>query len=155
MPTPLEFIRSNRKRMIWIGVAAVALVAVLVVAWGIGVNQGVNRTATSKASFGLVAENAGSGVATSNAYAPMMAAQDLVAQPSVITPPVPAPSAGPTAAEVDQKIIKTGNLSLVVAKAEEAAARITAIATELKGFVQSSSVSARTSVWSAKAAGGG
>ena len=59
-----------------------------------------------------------------------------------IMPPVP-PSAGQTAAEVDQKIIKNGYLQLVVDKVSDAADQVGRIATARGGFVQSSSVTER------------
>lgn len=53
------------------------------------------------------------------------------------------PTAGETAAEVDQKIVKNGYLRLVVDKVADAAAEIGKIAAERGGFVQSSSVTER------------
>ncbi len=58
-------------------------------------------------------------------------------------PPLPRPTAGATAAEVDQKIIKNGNLSLTVGKVADAADRITQLAQSGGGFVQSSMVADR------------
>lgn len=58
-----------------------------------------------------------------------------------IVPPEPSPSAGQTAAEVDQKIIKTGNLSLTVGSVAETSPKIVTLATAAGGYVQSSSVS--------------
>ncbi len=59
-------------------------------------------------------------------------------------PPVyPEPTAGKTAAEVDQKVIKTGYLDLVVEDVGETVSKITALAAGKAGFVQSSSVSER------------
>lgn len=58
-----------------------------------------------------------------------------------IVPPEPQPSAGQTAAEVDQKIIKTGNLSLTVGSVAETSPKIVTLATTAGGYVQSSSVS--------------
>jgi hypothetical protein len=49
-------------------------------------------------------------------------------------------SAGATAAEVDQKIIKTGYLDLVVNSVDEITVKITALATGFSGYLQSSSV---------------
>lgn len=57
-----------------------------------------------------------------------------------IMPPVPSPTAGQTAATVDQKIVKNGYLDLLVAKVSDAAASVTKIATDAGGFVQSSDV---------------
>jgi conjugal transfer/entry exclusion protein len=135
MPTPLEFIRSNRKRIIWIG-GTLVLIAVLVVSWNIGMSQNGNTTSTT--AFNIKLGGANSGIA-SGAVAMDAVRVSPIQPPSVM--PVPAPTAGATAAEVDQKIIKTGNLSLTVAKAANAAARIESITTDLKGYVQSSSVS--------------
>lgn len=56
-------------------------------------------------------------------------------------PPMPAPTAGETAAEVDQKIIKTASLDLQVEDVPQAAKRAAELATERGGFVQGSSVS--------------
>ncbi len=56
-------------------------------------------------------------------------------------PPEVPPSAGQTAAEVDQKIIKTGSLSLTVASVAETSPMIVDLATKAGGYVQSSSVS--------------
>jgi hypothetical protein len=49
-------------------------------------------------------------------------------------------SAGTTAAEVDQKIIKTGYLDLVVDSVNETVVKITTLATGFSGYLQSSSV---------------
>lgn len=57
--------------------------------------------------------------------------------------PVPAPSAGETAAEADQRIMKTGSLNIVVDDVGAAAAQITSLAAGQSGFVQDSSVSER------------
>lgn len=60
-----------------------------------------------------------------------------------IVPPMNGQTAGETAAEVDQKIIKTGYLSLAVEHAEEAASALSALATGLGGYVQNSSLEER------------
>lgn len=57
--------------------------------------------------------------------------------------PVPAPTAGKTAADVEQKIVKNGYLQLAVDKVADAADRISQLVTARGGFVQSSSVSER------------
>lgn len=54
-------------------------------------------------------------------------------------------TAGTTAAEVDQKIIKTGYLELVVNSANEAATKISALAAGLGGYTQNTSISENTS----------
>lgn len=59
-------------------------------------------------------------------------------------PPMPyPPTAGPTAAEVDQKIIKLGALSLTVDSVTDTIDRITSLAVSRKGFVQTTSLSER------------
>lgn len=74
----------------------------------------------------LMPQDAGGGVTTSMPY----------------PTPYP-PTAGETAAEVDQKIIRNGYLQLVVDKVADAADRVSQIAEAKGGFVQSSSVSER------------
>ncbi|MEI6510974.1 MAG: DUF4349 domain-containing protein [Candidatus Uhrbacteria bacterium] len=56
-------------------------------------------------------------------------------------PPEVPPTAGQTAAEVDQKIIKTGSLSLTVASVAETSPKIVDLATKAGGYAQNSSVS--------------
>lgn len=76
------------------------------------------------------------------AVAPEMAVRDSYGSP--IAPPSPEePSAGQTAAEVDQKIIKTGYLDLAVDDVGETASKLSALATGKGGFVQETSVSER------------
>lgn len=60
-----------------------------------------------------------------------------------IVPPSPAPTAGQTAAEADQKIIKTGSLDLAVQSVDETGSKLAALATGKGGYVQSSSASER------------
>lgn len=60
-----------------------------------------------------------------------------------IAPPTMDRTAGATAAEADQRIIKTGYLSLSVEHADTAASTLTALATGLGGFVQNSSIEER------------
>lgn len=57
-----------------------------------------------------------------------------------VPPGIPAPSAGQTAAEVDQKIIKNGSLTVTVEDVSSAISRYTTLAKELEGFVQNSDV---------------
>lgn len=73
-----------------------------------------------------------------DAYADGTAAADLA-----IIAPEPAPTAGATAAEVDQKIIRTGFLELEVKSVDEAKASILALADGNGGYVQDSNVSER------------
>lgn len=60
-----------------------------------------------------------------------------------IVPPSPSPTGGQTAAEADQKIIKTASLDLAVTSVDETIAKITALATGKGGYVQSSSANER------------
>lgn len=53
------------------------------------------------------------------------------------------PSAGPTAGDAVQRVIKNGSLDLVVDDVQESIARVTSIAVAQKGFVQQSSVNER------------
>jgi hypothetical protein len=55
--------------------------------------------------------------------------------------PVPSPTAGQTAADVDQKIIKTGTIDMLVEEVSGTASKIGGIAVDRGGYVQSSSVS--------------
>lgn len=75
---------------------------------------------------------------------PMMdeeAAYDSSTKNSVrISPPIPAPSAGQTAGEVDQKIIKNGSLTLVVENVSESIDNLTQLSKTVGGFVQNSDI---------------
>ena len=68
-------------------------------------------------------------------------AEEASMAPSFL-PPMPE-TAGQTAAEVDQKIIKTGSLSIVVDDVSSSVEEITTLAVGKGGFVQDSSVSER------------
>ncbi len=75
---------------------------------------------------------------------PMMAEEasyDSTSKNSIrISPPIPAPSAGQTAGEVDQKIIKNGSLTLVVDNVSETIESLTQLSKTVGGFVQTSDV---------------
>lgn len=60
-----------------------------------------------------------------------------------IPSPISPQTGGSTAAEVDQKLIKTGSLDLVVDSVPETASKLSVIASGKGGFVQDSSVSER------------
>ncbi|NBS41907.1 DUF4349 domain-containing protein [bacterium] len=93
----------------------------------------------SKESFGMMAPpTAGVMERAMDSYADGSVTSDF----SIIAPE-PAPSAGVTAAEVDQKIIKTGFLDLEVENVGEAEAKIAALAAGNGGYVQDSNVSER------------
>ncbi len=62
---------------------------------------------------------------------------------TMMVPPDAYETAGETAADVDQKIIKTGFLSLEVSNVEETEAKITTLASGKGGFVQDSDMSER------------
>ena len=74
------------------------------------------------------------------AMPPMDAGMDVVYYRGM---PTPQPTAGETAAEVDQKIVKNGYLRMAVEKVADAAAEIGKMATDRGGFVQSSSITER------------
>ena len=87
------------------------------------------------------AESAGGNAGVSYSYA----ANGGTAGGDMMMPPEPAPvqTAGPTAAEVDQKIIKDGSLQLTVRDVGDTLAKITAMAAGRGGYVQNSSASER------------
>jgi hypothetical protein len=132
-----------------IGASAAVL---LVVAIAVTTLTQSARPSISRGSMGLTA---GSGEAGSpamyvkNQGATEEAAYDssdrMMIAPSVTMPsPVPMPpTAGETAAEVDQKIIKNGSIRMTVEDVYAASDRITALATAKGGFVQGSSSSER------------
>ncbi len=82
---------------------------------------------------------------------PLMESSDFYAADSsagfagkmAFAPPMMQQTAGETAAETDQKIIKTGYLSLSVEQADAAASALTALATGMGGYVQNSSIEER------------
>lgn len=146
------------KRWPWYAWAALVLVLVVVVA-----PAGMMITARSGMGSSLLSrqfsENLGLSTTSSGfAVAPSMMAPsaDLAydeaggdsysgsaksAEAIRIGRPTPAPTAGATAAEVDQKIIKTANLDLQVKDVPEAAKLTVFKANSRGGFVQESSVS--------------
>lgn len=136
----IVFLKSRPKSVI----AALLALAFVVSAVWIGdarrARTGLYPPAESVVPTAVVRQDA-SGAVPDGAYS----GEDMLA-PKVgggMTPPMPypAPTAGVTAADVDQKIIKNGRLQLLVDKVTDAADRITGIAKARGGFVQSSSVS--------------
>ncbi len=126
------------------------VIAVFVVAAGLVLsrkvsNQGVSYDIAS-GSGGMPSYSKGEmalGV-TSDAYAPAPTTARMYVNTGVTSPMPPyEPSAGQTAAEVDQKIIKNGYLNLSVVKVSETATKISDMAARRKGFVQSSSITER------------
>jgi hypothetical protein len=71
------------------------------------------------------------------------ASDESIAEGRGMMYPPEAPTAGETAAEVDQKIIKTGYLDMEVTDVAETVSQITALATGKGGFIQSSEVQER------------
>ncbi len=76
-------------------------------------------------------------------YAADMAASDGFAGKMAFAPPMMGQTAGATAAETDQRIIKTGSLSLSVAHADESALAIASLASGMGGYIQQSSIEER------------
>ncbi len=96
-----------------------------------------------------VSSRASGGMATTS-VAPMLYAEDQMAlqdsfavEGKIAMPPIDTPTAGQTAAESDQKIIRTGSLVLVVDEVRETTKTIGTIAEEAVGYVQASNVSER------------
>jgi len=126
--------------------AILAIAVVLTVAWKVQdsdrMSLGLSFGESSVTSNGVAEDSYGGGYAGAPGkvapapMAPEYAGRDMAYyyQP---------PTAGPTAAEVDQKLIKNGYLRLVVDKVADAAAEVGRIATARGGFVQSSSVTER------------
>lgn len=125
----------------WYYISAAVILGVIIVV-GATMSWPANRADNQSSSvkdFAVktLALGRSGGIAEEAFYATDMA----YAEPAFF--PVPEPSAGPTAGEAEQRIIKTGSLSLVVDNVSESAAQITNLATGQGGFVQNSSVSER------------
>jgi len=125
-----------------LGLLAVAVV--IAVAWQMGARQ-PSRLGSNTVSLDYAyGESAGGSVGYPGKAMPSVAPMPPMMDASGrgITYPYE-PTAGETAAEVDQKIIKNGYLQMVVEKVADAASEIGRIASARGGFVQSSSVSER------------
>lgn len=137
------------KRILYILGGSMLVLAVVAVSLSLGTQ--LTRQGTSVGNKSLLA-NMGmgtAGVASESSFyafdeaaAPMMDGRDMMMD-SFAPEPFPSPTAGQTAADVDQKIIKNGSLRLVVDDVSEATAAITTLAGAEEGFVQHSSVSER------------
>lgn len=94
---------------------------------------------------GSVSQRSGTALGMPSLAAPEIAYDTSYATKGMmpIVPPNPRPTGGETAAEADQKIIKTGSLDLAVENVDETTAKLTALATGKGGYVQSSSVNER------------
>ncbi len=128
---------TRRSKFLLIGIVAAAIIIAAIST----LSTSSDREAVSYADSGKRA----SGVAM--APAPSFAAREMaLGEPSAIVadegffPPISPPTAGRTAADVDQRIIKEGYLDMVVGQVSETVARIASFAEGKGGFVQSSSV---------------
>lgn len=134
----------NHKSLWWIVGGSVAL-ALLIVATSV----------TTNVPFGMMngafrtTESVGAPTAaTSDETARLMFARSSVGLTdesfdSAIVSPESEQTAGETAAQVDQKVIKTGYLDLTVDDVGKTVSKLSALATDKGGFVQESSVSER------------
>ena len=125
---------TRRSKFLLIGIVAAAIIIAAIST----LSTPSDRGAVSYADSGKQA----SGVAM--APAPSFAAREMaLGEPSAIVADegfFPPPTAGRTAAEVDQRIIKEGYLNMAVGQVSETVARIASLAEGKGGFVQSSSV---------------
>ena len=127
-----------------LAILAVAVVLTAVWKWS---DDGRGTTSYGVTSMGLAPDSNGYGEsagAPGKAMAPSIAPMppvDAGGDAYYRIMPTPQPTAGQTAAEADQKIVRNGYLHLVVDKVADAAGAIDRLATERGGFVQSSSVS--------------
>lgn len=131
------FSQTHRKPLIVILVVA----AVIGAGWAWFTRGGATplRYATSNSGYaygGMMGAPAPSAPQDSYAYGEKSALMMPISE----RPPM---MGGETAAEVDQKIIKTGNLDLVVADVAAGSANVTSVASKHKGYVESSSFSER------------
>lgn len=130
----------------WIaaGTVATVLLAILLLVTSPTANLPfgmMNKLSTSSVAPMMFGTSAGAPeYAVTQDYA--SSADSSAAAPGMMrfAPPEMPPSAGQTAAEVDQKIIKTGSLSLTVGSVAETSPKIVALATAAGGYVQSSVV---------------
>ncbi len=145
-------VMNDRTKGIAIVLLGVLALAVLLTMFegksGIRLSTGsvMMQTDGSSANW-LGAEESARGVAYDMVSAPAgMPAPDMDASFGEakigIMPPMQ-PSAGPTAADVEQRVIKNASLNLVVDSVQEGIDRISVIAVAQKGFVQQSSVNER------------
>jgi len=132
---------TNRSLALWIGIplVVIAVVSAYFLTPGLAPqNRMVGYSVAPMMDESFSGYAGANGVAGSPSYAGEEAARDMM-----YFPPEPSPIGGTTAAEADQKIIKTGFLDLVVGDVGETAAKITTLASGKGGFVQDSSVSER------------
>ncbi len=140
MQNPIAAFRRSPKFWLALTVLAVLLVSAVVVKVvdpddrGYGTNLQSDGSAAGTPDMGYFAYE--KGVAMDRIVAPSA----MPIEESMISPPYP-PTAGETAADVDQKIIKNGYLQLVVDDVAGTSARIVDAAARRGGFVQTSSIS--------------
>ncbi len=139
------------KRNLWVavGVPAIFLCLALATLVVLGNNAAEEQESAppGDVSTGVAApepsRGSSGGYATgSDAY--YGAPEKVAPLPTEPIPPIGNPTAGPTAAEVEQRIIKTGYLDLTVANVDETATKISAYAQGKGGFVQDTTVGERT-----------
>ncbi|MFC1788131.1 DUF4349 domain-containing protein, partial [Patescibacteria group bacterium] len=127
--------KRNLILLITIPSAVIVLLVVLFIV-GLMLSSSSYSTGTSSDNVQMLSRSA----------APMagFASMDMEESSFAKSMPIPEPPrGGETAAETEQKIIKTGSLSLVVDSVAESVEQITNLATQKGGFVQNSSVSER------------
>jgi hypothetical protein len=140
------FTPQHRKALLWTIVA----IFVISVAYGLSPKrsqQDVSVRSSSGATdgfYGGIGEEASGGMVAYDLAMPEAApAPSVMGRPSGKTIMPYEPTAGTTAADVDQKIIKNGYLQLSVEKVSEVASKITEMSTRRGGFLQNSSVTQR------------
>jgi hypothetical protein len=135
-----NFLREKKKLVAGVLLATLLLAVILTMSRpGAITRQGGSAAGTD--SFSLVMPEVGIAPGAIGAPAYKGIGRDMADEG--FFPPIPPPTAGQTAAEVDQKIIKNGHLRLVVEKVSEAVTKATELAARKGGFVQSSSVTER------------
>lgn len=140
---------ARPKRRFYLAIGAATLVVIVVVAGAIAAFKDSESAGTAQVQRNLAVKSAGVAMMAPSAAPEMMVeasygeAGGYAADEVSIMPPIIEPSGGQTAAEVDQKIIKNGSLSLTVKGVGEAASQITALAAGKGGYVQTSSVEER------------
>lgn len=129
----------------WIaaGTVGAVLLAILLLVTSATLNlpfgmMGQSTTSTGSSYGGMMGYDTEYALSES---APMMNDSAFSSRSIGIMPPEMPPTAGATAAEADQKIIKTGSLSLTVGSVADTSPKVIALATAAGGYVQSSSVS--------------
>ncbi len=133
----------NRKPLV-IGVVAVVGLAVLLATASL-LRDSRPAVTSGSAALGIAPQVAPRMLSKTSGIAEMAYdASENGSAPSMGMPVPMPPTAGETAAEVDQKIIKNGSIRMTVDDVSAASDRISAIATAKGGFVQGSSSSERT-----------